>query len=55
LIARNELQPTTRKPEATALLESIGGVMRESSTEVIIGGISVGLLDYYPRERKTPP
>jgi hypothetical protein len=55
LIARNELQPTTRKPEATALLESIGAVIRESSTEVIIGGINVGLLDYYPRERKTPP
>ena len=45
---------TTRKPEATALLESIGAAIRESSTEVIIGGIGVGLLDYYLRTMALP-
>jgi hypothetical protein len=37
---------TTRKLEGRALLESIGDAIRDSSTEVIIGGIGVGLHDY---------
>jgi hypothetical protein len=40
---------TERKPEATALLKSIGEAIQESSTDVIIGGIGVGLHDYYLR------
>jgi hypothetical protein len=38
---------TSRQPEGTALLQSIGDAIRESSTEVIIGGIGVGLHDSY--------
>ena len=37
---------TTRKPEGTALLQSIGDAIRESSTKVIVGGVGVGLQDY---------
>jgi Ketopantoate reductase PanE/ApbA len=44
----------TRKPEETALLKSIGAAIRESSTEVIIGGIGVGLHDYYLRTMALP-
>jgi hypothetical protein len=45
---------TTRKPEGTALLKSIGDAIRESSTEVIIGGVGVGLHDYYLRTMALP-
>src|ERR1700730_12730772 len=43
-----------RKPEGTGLLRSIGDAIRESSTEVIIGGVGVGLHDYYLRTMALP-
>ncbi len=45
---------TTRKPEGTALLQSIGDAIRESSTKVIVGGVGVGLQDYYFRTMALP-
>ena len=45
---------TTRKPEGTALLQSIGDAIRESSTKVIVGGVGVGLHDYYFRTMALP-
>jgi ketopantoate reductase len=45
---------TTRKPEGRALLQSIGKAIGESSTEVIIGGVGVGLHDYYLRTMALP-
>ena len=45
---------TTRKPEGTALLKSVGDAIRDSSTEVIIGGIGVDLHDYYLRTMALP-
>jgi hypothetical protein len=45
---------TTRKPEGRALLKSIGKAIGESSTEVIIGGVGVGLHDYYLRTMALP-
>jgi Ketopantoate reductase PanE/ApbA len=45
---------TTRKPEGTALLKSIGDAIRESSTEVIIGGIGIDLRDVYLRTMAIP-
>jgi hypothetical protein len=38
---------TVRKPEPAALLKAIGEAIRASSTDVIIGGVGVGLHDYY--------
>src|SRR5260370_27345285 len=40
---------TTRQPEGRALLKSIGDAIRQSSTEVIIGGVALCLHDYYLR------
>ncbi|WP_035359834.1 hypothetical protein [Edaphobacter aggregans] len=45
---------TTRSLEGTALLKSIGDAIRDSSTEIIIGGIGVGLHDYYVRTMALP-
>jgi hypothetical protein len=45
---------TTRSLEGTALLKSIGDAIRESSTEIIIGGIGVGLHDYYRHTMALP-
>jgi hypothetical protein len=45
---------TTRTPEGTALLKSIGDAIGETSTEVIIGGVGVGLHDYYLRTMAFP-
>jgi hypothetical protein len=45
---------TTRKPEGRTLLRSIGDAIRDSSTEVIIGGIGVGLHDYCVRTMALP-
>src|SRR5260370_3451689 len=45
---------TTCKLEGRAILKSIGDAIRDSSTEVIIGGIGVGLHDYYLRTMALP-
>ena len=44
----------TRNPEGAALLKSIGDAVRETSSEVIIGGVGVGLHDYYLRTMALP-
>jgi hypothetical protein len=45
---------TTRRPEGTALLRSIGEAIRGFSTEVIIGGVGIGLRAHYLQTMTLP-